>query len=85
MPSRAFSERWLLDLARDVPTTPDDVRALRALRMAALHWFALSVEELEALLPQAALDRRPAHSSDLRPFTLPALEGRSAVGEKRPA
>lgn len=70
------------DLARDVPTTADDIRVLPALRTAALHWFALTVEELEGLLPAGALDRRPVFSPDLWPFTLPKLHDRSPVEEK---
>lgn len=60
-----------LDLARDVPTTPLDVAALRQLRLETPVWFSLTPVEFEALIPPGALDRRPVTRPDARPFTLP--------------
>lgn len=60
-----------LDFARDVPTTPEDVAALRQLRLDIPTWFSLTPAEFEALVPPGALDRRPATRPDARPFTLP--------------
>ena len=61
----------LLDLERDVPTTAEDVAALRRLRRDVPAWFSLTPAEFEALVPPGALDRRPVTRSDARPFTLP--------------
>ena len=58
------------DLGRDVPTTADDVAALRRLRMETPGWFSLTPAELLALLPADALDRRPPMSDAARPFAL---------------
>jgi hypothetical protein len=60
-----------LDLPRDVPTTPDDVAALRQLRRETPAWFSLTPEEFDALVPPDALDRRPVTRPDAQPFTLP--------------
>ena len=60
-----------LDLARDVPTTPEDVAALRQLRREIPSWFSLTPAEFEALVPPGALDRRPVTRADAQPFTLP--------------
>jgi hypothetical protein len=54
-----------------VPTTPDDVAALRQLRRETPAWFSLTPEEFDALVPPGALDRRPVTRPDARPFTLP--------------
>ena len=59
-----------IDLRRDVPTTAEDVGVLRRLRNETPSWFLLSSEQLAALLPEDALDRRPAIRADARPFTL---------------
>jgi hypothetical protein len=64
------SEPVLLDLERDVPTTADDVRALRELRRRTPPWLELGAEEIEALLPPGALERRPPTSPRRRPFSL---------------
>ena len=61
----------MVDLGRDVPTTAKDVEALRRLRREVPSWFFLSASEFEALIPEGALDRRPAIRADARPFTLP--------------
>lgn len=58
-----------LDLERDVPTTPDDVRALRELHARLPSWLDLTAEELDAILPDAALDRRPT-AANRKPFSL---------------
>lgn len=60
----------LLDLARDLPTTPEDVRVLRELRRAAASWLDLTAEEIDAMLPAGALERRPATPAGRRPFSL---------------
>jgi hypothetical protein len=62
------------DLGRDVPTTADDVAALRRLRSEVPGWFSLTPAELLALLPADALDRRPPISDNARPFVLVAEE-----------
>jgi hypothetical protein len=61
-----------LHLERDVPTTPDDVAALRNVRREVPSWFSLTVAEFEALVPPGALDKRPVTRPDARPFTLPS-------------
>jgi hypothetical protein len=66
----APSDREAVDFARDVPTTPEDVRVLRLLRRQARSWLELSVEELEALIPPGALERRSTTPPGRRPFTL---------------
>ena len=70
MSSPPFADNTI-DLTRDVPTTAEDVEALRRLRYETSSWFALSPAELEALIPAGALDRRPVTRSDARPFALP--------------
>lgn len=70
MSSNGCSDDLRLDLDRDLVTTPDDVRVLRALRAQASSWLDLGPDELDALLPEAALDRRPPARPDRRPFTL---------------
>lgn len=60
-----------LDLASGVPTTAEDVVALRRLRREVPSWFSLSPAEIEALVPPGALDRRPVTKPDAPPFTLP--------------
>lgn len=70
----SWSERTdthYLDLDLDVPTTAQDVDALRELRRQTPSWFSLTPEALEALLPKDALDCRPPMRSDATPFTLP--------------
>ena len=71
MNSPRSADDGVIDIQRDVPTTPADVEVLRRLRCEAPSWFSLSAAELEALLPEGALDRRPAMRIDARPFTLP--------------
>lgn len=70
MNSNDPSERALLDLDRDLPTTHDDVRVLRELHRQTPSWLCLSVDEIEALLPSGALERRPPTSAGRRPFSL---------------
>jgi hypothetical protein len=60
-----------LDLSLDVPTTPQDVAALRQLRREVPSWFSLTPAEFDALVPPGALERRPVTRPDARPFTLP--------------
>jgi hypothetical protein len=71
MNSPRFADEGVIDLPRDVPTTAEDVDVLRRLRRETLSWFSLSPAELEALVPEGALDRHPVMRSDARPFTLP--------------
>ncbi len=59
-----------IDLDRDVPVTPADVAALRQARRELPSWLDLEYRELEAVLPQDALDRRPTAKAAWRPFTL---------------
>lgn len=59
-----------LDFERDVPTTAEDIAALRRARAETPSWLSLTPEALEAVLPAGALDRRPAIRPDARPFTL---------------
>jgi hypothetical protein len=65
------SDDDLLDLERDVPTTAADVAMLRRLRAETPSWFSLTTSELEALIPEGALDRRPLTPPGARPFVLP--------------
>jgi hypothetical protein len=60
-----------LNLARDVPTTREDVEALSRVRIDLPSWFSLTVEEFETLIPEGALERRPATSPSAREFELP--------------
>ena len=71
MSSRESAERDMIDLQRDLPTTPEDVESLRRLRRETPSWFFLSPVEFEALVPEGALDRRRVTRQDARPFTLP--------------
>jgi hypothetical protein len=41
-----------IDLARDVPTTAEDVEVLRRLRREVPSWFSLTPAALEALIPE---------------------------------
>lgn len=63
-------EPALLDLERDIPTTPEDVRMLSELRRRTGSWLDLPVEQIEAILPAGALERRPPTPASRRPFTL---------------
>jgi hypothetical protein len=60
-----------LDLDRDATTTPDDIETLRRVRRESASWFSLTPAEVEALLPDDALERRPPMPDDAEPFTLP--------------
>jgi hypothetical protein len=71
MSSHEPSEPAALDLDRDVPTTPTDVEVMRRLRREAPPWFAFTAAELDALIPEGALDRRPVVRANAEPFTLP--------------
>jgi hypothetical protein len=70
MSSPRFADQGLIDLGRDVPTTAEDVEVLGRLRRETSSWFSLSPAELDALVPDGALDRHPVMRSDARPFTL---------------
>jgi hypothetical protein len=65
------SEQQPLELDRDVPTTREDIEVLGRLRRERPSWLMLSAAEIEALLPEGALDRRPATPPGAQPFTLP--------------
>ncbi len=71
MSSPRSADDGLLDLGRGVPTTAEDVEVLRRLRRETPVWFSLLPEQLEALIPENALDRRPGQRPDARPFVLP--------------
>jgi hypothetical protein len=60
----------LLDLDRDLPVTPEDVKALRQAARDVPSWLTLEPHELEALLPADALDRRPLAQDHWTPFTM---------------
>jgi hypothetical protein len=68
--SNAGSDGPDFDLARDVPTTPEDVDTLWRLGRATASWLSLTPAEIEALIPDGALDRRPPMRADAKPFTL---------------
>ena len=65
------SDDDMLDLERHVPTTAEDIAMLRQLRSEASCWLSLSASEPEALIPEDALDGRPAIAAGARPFVLP--------------
>jgi hypothetical protein len=71
MSSPKFADEGVIDIQRDVPTTPEDVEALRRLHRETPSWFSLSPAEFEALVPEGALERRPVMPRDARPFRLP--------------
>lgn len=71
MRSRRFADEDLIDVHRDVPTTAEDVKVLRRLRLETRSWLSLSPAEFEALVPEGALDRHPVTRPDARPFVLP--------------
>jgi hypothetical protein len=60
-----------LDFDRDVPTTVEDVQMLRRLRQETTSWLLLPTDTVEALIPEGALDRRPATPAHAQPFRLP--------------
>lgn len=70
MSSNDSSDRALLDLDRDLPTSGEDVRVLRALRRHVPGWLELSHEEIDAILPADAVSRRPPTPATRRPFSL---------------
>ena len=71
MNSNARSESLPIDLERDVPTTAEDVEALRRVRRETPSWLLLPPDVVESLLPAGALDRRPTTSANATPFELP--------------
>ena len=71
MRSNKGSDHRPLDLAEHVPTTDQDIEVLGRLRREAPSWLSLSSDEIDAILPADALDRRSPTSSGARPFTLP--------------
>lgn len=71
MSSRRSADDGGIDLRRDVPTSAEDVEVLGRLRRETPSWFSLSPAQLEALIPEGALDRHPVMRPDARPFTLP--------------
>jgi hypothetical protein len=64
------SDRALLDLERDIPTTADDVRVLRELRRQTPGWLDLTADEFDAMVPAGALERRLPTPADRPPFSL---------------
>ena len=71
MSSNKPSDSTSLNLERDVPTTREDVEALRRIRQQTPSWLLLPPEVLDALLPANALDQRPTTSPGATPFELP--------------
>jgi hypothetical protein len=71
MSSHKSADDGAIDLRRDVPTTAEDVEVLGRLRRETPSWFSLSPEQLEALIPEDALDHHPVMRPDARPFLLP--------------
>ena len=71
MSSNRPSDSTSLNLERDVPTTREDVEALRRLRRETPSWLLLPPEVIDGLLPADALDRRPTTSRQATPFELP--------------
>lgn len=71
MKSNELSDRRQLDLDEHVPTIDQDIDVLGRLRRETPSWLSLSSDEIDALLPADALDRRPSTPSGARPFTLP--------------
>ena len=69
MSSNEPSEPGRLDLERDVPTTPGDVRALRECRACTPSWLDLTADEIDALLPETPPDTRP-NAAGRAPFSL---------------
>lgn len=65
------SEDDMLDLERHVPTTAEDIAVLQRLRSEVPSWLSLTASELDALIPEDALDRRPPTTARARPFVLP--------------
>lgn len=59
MISNGPCEPVLIDLERDLPTTPDDVRALREGRADVVSWLGLTAGEIDAILPEDAPLRPP--------------------------
>ena len=70
MTSNDSADRMLLDLDRDVPTTPEDRRVLAELRRQSPGWLHLSAADIAAMVPGDALARRPPTSPRCRPFSL---------------
>jgi hypothetical protein len=52
MGSLRFADGGVIALARDVPTTAEDVEILRRLRRETPSWFSLSPAEFERLVPE---------------------------------
>lgn len=65
------SDSTSLNLERDVPTTRQDVEALRRLRRETPSWLLLPPEAVDALLPAAGLAHRPTTSPGATPFEFP--------------
>ena len=70
MSSNDISGDLRVDLDVAFTTSAEDVRVMRALRAETPSWLGLSHDEVEALVPVAALDRQPLPPPDRRPFTL---------------
>ena len=70
MSSNDPSDGALLDLERDIPTSPEDVRVLRELRRQTPGWLHLTADEIDAMSPVDALARRPPAPPNRRPFSL---------------
>jgi hypothetical protein len=69
--SNERSDRQPLNLGEHVPTTAQDIDVLGRLQRETPSWLLLSSDEIDAMLPADALDRRMPTSPGARPFTLP--------------
>lgn len=61
----------LLDLARDLPTSAEDVRVLEALRATSPSWLSLDQFPIDNAQAARALAARPTARAEWPPFTLP--------------
>ncbi len=70
MNSPGRSDAQPIDLHRDVPVTAADIDVLRRLRRETPSWLSLTAAEIDALIPEQALERRAATPADAQPFVL---------------
>jgi hypothetical protein len=64
------SDAMDFDLERDHLVTAQDVLVLRDLRRRLPSWFSLTPAQLEAMVPNGALERRATTPAAMPPFTL---------------
>jgi hypothetical protein len=70
MSSSKPSDHRPIDLDLDVTTTAEDVVVLRKLRHETPSWLDLSADDIDALIPAGALERRPSTPAGRPPFSL---------------